>query len=66
MKIKALLNCKNVQRKILETMGSDKKEEQSWKLNALIILSKLLKYLKDVEPQLVIKLLLNLLCIVSP
>jgi hypothetical protein len=47
-------------------MGLDKKEKQSGKLNALIILSKLLKYPKDVEPQLVIKLLLNLLCIVSP
>jgi hypothetical protein len=47
-------------------MDSDKNKKQSWKLNALIILSKLFKYPKIVEPQLVIKLLLNLLCIVSP
>jgi hypothetical protein len=36
-----------------------KNKKQGWEFNALILYSKLLKYLKDLELQLVIELFLN-------
>jgi hypothetical protein len=66
-----MLSCqiaRMCKRRYWKQIGSDKKEKQSWELNALFVCNKLPKYPKDVEPQLVVKLLFNLLklCIVSP
>jgi hypothetical protein len=50
----------------LEANGFKQDQKAKLKAQCTYYLSKLFKYPKIVEPQLVIKLLLNLLCIVSP
>jgi hypothetical protein len=58
-KLYQVLNYKDVQLKNLET-NDLKNKKQGWEFNALILYSKLLKYPKDVQLQLVVELFLNL------